>query len=287
MTSAATAVGDKPPRDTFSPTRWLVAAGLVIYGIFIIFPFYWTLNTSLKPSREALAQPPTMVPRDFTTEAYQWLPTGDAADALIDSLVVALGTTILAVVFGAMAGYAFSRWPRETGGEETAFFLLSTRIFPPVAVALPIYFAFDTFGLLDTYWGLILLYLSFGIPLATWLMRSFFNEVPTSYEEAAYLDGYGRFETFVKVTLPLVGPGIVATAILTWLFAWNEFLFAVIIGGDDVKTYPALIPTLAVGFAVDWARITALSVAAMVPPVLAVIFLRNHLVRGMSLGAVK
>jgi multiple sugar transport system permease protein len=168
-----------------------------------------------------------------------------------------------------------------------AFFLLSTRIFPPVAVALPIYFAFDSFGLLDTHIGLILLYLSFGIPLATWLMRSFFNELPRSYEEAAYLDGYGRIETFFRVTLPLVAPGIVATAILTALFSWNEFLFAVIIGGDAVRTYPALIPTLAVGFQVDWSEITALSVAAMVPPVIAVIWLRKHLVRGMSLGAVK
>lgn len=275
------------PRDMFRGVRWLVSLGLVVYGIFIVFPFYWTINTSLKPSTEALAQPPTMVPRDFTTESYSWLPTGEAVDALTDSVVVALGTTVLAVFIGAMAGYALSRWPRETGGEETAFFLLSTRIFPPVAVALPIYFAFDTFGLLDSYQGLILLYLSFGIPLATWLMRSFFNDVPRSYEEAAYLDGYGRFETFVRVTLPLVAPGIVATAILTALFSWNEFLFAVIIGGDAVKTYPALIPTLAVGFQIDWSRITALSVAAMVPPVMAVIFLRKHLVRGMSLGAVR
>jgi multiple sugar transport system permease protein len=267
--------------------RWIVSLGLLVYGLFVVFPFYWTLNTSLKPSAEALAQPPTLVPRDLTGESYAWLTSAQALGSIVDSLVVTVAATILAVVIGAMAGYGFSRWPRETGGEETAFFLLSTRIFPPVAVALPIYFVFDDVGLLDTYAGLVLLYLSFGIPLATWLMRSFFNDVPRSYEEAAYLDGYGRFEAFYKVTLPLVAPGIVATAILTALFSWNEFLFAIIIGGDSVKTYPALIPNLAVGFQIDWARITALSVAAMVPPIVAVIWLRNHLVRGMSLGAVK
>jgi multiple sugar transport system permease protein len=274
-------------RDTFRLARWVVSIGLIVYGIFVIFPFYWTINTSLKPSTEALAQPPTLVPQHFTTKSYAGLTSGAPIDAIKDSLIVTTGATLLAVLFGAMAGYAFSRWPRKTGGDETAFFLLSTRIFPPVAVALPIYFAFDRFGLLDTHIGLILLYLSFGIPLATWLMRSFFNELPRAYEEAAYLDGYGRFETFARVTLPLVTPGLVATAILTALFSWNEFLFAVIIGGEHVRTYPALIPTLAVGFQVDWSAITALSVAAMVPPVVAVIWLRNHLVRGMSLGAVK
>lgn len=276
-----------PRFDSFRLGRWLVSVGLIVYGIFIIFPFYWTINTSLKPSQEALAQPPTLLPKELTTRSYSWLSSGQPLDAIKDSLIVTTGATVLAVLFGAMAGYAFSRWPRKTGGDEMAFFLLSTRIFPPVAVALPIYFAFDSFGLLDTHIGLILLYLSFGIPLATWLMRSFFNELPRSYEEAAYLDGYGRIETFFRVTLPLVAPGIVATAILTALFSWNEFLFAVIIGGDAVRTYPALIPTLAVGFQVDWSEITALSVAAMVPPVIAVIWLRKHLVRGMSLGAVK
>jgi multiple sugar transport system permease protein len=277
----------RPPRDSYRASRWLISIALILYGIFVIFPFYWTINTSLKPSQEALAQPPTLVPKDLTANSYSGLTSGPPINSLTDSLVVTLGATALAVFFGAMAGYALSRWPRQTGGDETAFYLLSTRIFPPVAVALPIYFAFDRFGLLDSYLGLILLYLSFGIPLATWLMRSFFNDVPRSYEDAAYLDGYGRLETFVRVTLPQVGPGIVATAILTALFSWNEFLFAVIIGGDHVRTYPALIPTLATGFQVDWSAITALSVAAMVPPVLAVIWLRRHLVRGMTMGAVK
>ncbi|MGH3518303.1 MAG: carbohydrate ABC transporter permease [Haloechinothrix sp.] len=268
--------------------RTLILVGLGVYALFVAFPLYWAVNTSFKEPSEVLSQPPTFLPEEPTTSGYSWFVGGGTAlPALLDSLTVTFLATIAAVALGTLAGYAFSRYPRQVGGGRLAFWLLSTRIFPPIATALPLFFLYDTLNLLDSHFGLALAYFIFNVPLATWLMRTFFDDVPRSFEEAAYLDGYGRFATFRKVVLPLVQPGLVATTILVALFSWNEFLFALVLGGANVQTVPVLIPQLASGFETQWNQIAVLSLAAMIPPVLAVIFFRDRLTRGMSLGVVK
>lgn len=268
--------------------RHLVLAGLALYALFVAFPLYWTVNTSFKEPAEVFAQPPTFAPDAPTASAYAWLVGGGSAlPALFDSIVVTLLATVSSVALGTLAGYAFSRFPRQVGGDGLAFWLLSTRIFPPIATALPLFFLYDTTNLLGTHLGLAIAYFTFNVPLATWLMRTFFDDVPRSFEDAAYLDGYGRVATFRKVVLPLVQPGLVATTILVALFSWNEFLFALVLGGGDLQTVPVLIPQLASGFETQWNQIAVLSLAAMVPPVVAVIFFRDRLTRGMSLGVVK
>lgn len=268
-----------------TPARGLILLGLGIYALFVAFPLYWAVITSFKPPSEVYSQPPTFVPEDFTLSAYRWVLTGGTAlGALIDTIVVTSIATVAAVGLGTLAGYAFSRYGKQVGGEGLAFWLLSTRIFPPIATALPLFFLYRTVGLLDTWIGLALAYFTFNVPLATWLMRSYFNDVPVSYEEAAYLDGYSRFRTFWKVVLPLVQPGIIATTILVGLFSWNEFLFALVLTGGEVQTVPVLIPQLASGFETQWNQITALSLIAMIPPILVVVFFRDRLMGGLSLG---
>lgn len=261
-------------------------AFLVLYAVFAAFPLYWTINTAFKPLSLISTFPPTLYPRDPTLSAVTWVLTNSrAVSALIDSLVVAIGTTILSVLLGSLAGYAFSRYQRAVDpGGHVSFWLLSTRMFPPVAVLLPMFFIFGVLGLQDSYIGLILLYLTFNLPLAAWLMRDFFDKIPYSFEEAAYVDGYSRFAAFRKVVFPLVRPGLVATAMLSWVFAWNEFIFAYIIAGNDIAPYTTVLPTLISSNQILWNRIMAMALIVAIPPTLILIAFREHIVEGMTLG---
>lgn len=266
--------------------RYVGKAFLAVYFVFAAFPIYWTLNTALKPLGSIGTFPPTFVPQNLTFEPLMWVLTNSrAVSAITNSLIIASGTTILSVALGSLAGYAFSRFADTIDpGQHVSFWLLSTRMFPPIAVVLPIFFIFGAVNLQDTRLGLILLYLTFNLPLATWLMRDFFDKIPYSFEEAAYVDGYSRFEAFRRVVLPLVRPGLVATTMLAWVFAWNEFLFAYIIAGNDVSTYTTIIPTLVVSNQTQWNKIMALAVVVTLPPTLILIAFRDNIIEGMTLG---
>jgi multiple sugar transport system permease protein len=206
---------------------------------------------------------------------------------LVNSVIVSLGATMAALLIGVPAGYAYARRPGKVGGENAAFWILSIRMFPPIAPILPLFFIFRRLNLVDTFPAMILLYLTFNVPLVVWLMRSFFNDVPVEIEEAAIMDGYSRIEAFWKVTLPLVSPGLVATTLLVWVFSWNEFQFALVFARDAVRTYPALIPVLVGGHATLWNQIAALSVMAMIPVIIISLLMQRRLIRGLTLGAVK
>jgi multiple sugar transport system permease protein len=161
-------------------------------------------------------------------------------------------------------------------------------MFPPVAVIIPMFFLFDSMPWgTDSYFSLIVLYLVFNLPLATWLMMVFFRDAPRELEEAAYLDGFTPFRAFFRVTLPLVFPGMISVAMLCWIFAWNEYLFANLLTGTTVKTFPVHIPTFTLGSQSLWNLIMAFSLVAMLPPVILFIILRRYMVRGLSLGVVK
>lgn len=265
-----------------------LTAFLAVVLVVTLFPLYWTINTSFKPAPETVTAIPTFFPDTFTIDGYlDVLFSGGAIENLTNSMIVSTGATILAMVIGVPAGYAYARNPGKVGGKNVAFWILSLRMFPPIAPILPLFFLFRQLNLIDTYTAMLLLYLTFNVPLVVWLMRSFFQDIPEAVEEAALMDGYSRFEAFYKVSLPLVMPGIVATTLLVWVFSWNEFQFALVFTRNATETFPPLIPSLVGGHETLWNQVGALSTLAMLPVIAISLLMQRRLIRGLTLGAVK
>jgi multiple sugar transport system permease protein len=207
---------------------------------------------------------------------------------LLNSLIVGVGSTILAVGLGTFAAYAFSRF-KIAGKEDLLFFILSTRMLPPVVVVIPIYLMYSALGLRDTHAGLILLYTTFNVSFAVWLMKGFIDEIPREYEDAALVDGYTRFQTFIKVVLPQSVTGIAATAVFCLITAWNEFAFALVlteVGGKAVTAPPSITSATGSG-GVDWGKIAAATFVFLLPVAVFTFLMRKHLLRGVTFGAVK
>lgn len=269
--------------------RALLLAFLGLWVLLTLAPFYWQIVTAFKSAAETNLTVPTFWPREFHPENFVAIFADPSNfSALVDSFIIATGNTFLSLFLGTLAGYAFARFPNQAGGENLAFWILSNRMFPPVAILVPMFFLFDStpWGT-DSYLSLIILYLVFNMPLATWLMMVFFRDAPRELEEAAYLDGYTPLKAFFKITLPLVLPGMISVAILCWIFAWNEYLFANLFVGSAVKTFTIVIPTFTHGSQSLWNLQMAFSLIAMIPPVTLFILLRRYMVRGLSLGVVK
>ncbi|MBF2735368.1 MAG: carbohydrate ABC transporter permease [Betaproteobacteria bacterium AqS2] len=269
--------------------RALLWAMLLAWLVVTLFPLYWQLITALKTTEETNRTVPTFWPEEMRFGNFAAVFTESSNfDALVSSFIIATGNTLLSLLLGTMAGYAFARFPRHAGGENLAFWILSNRMFPPVAVIIPMFFLFDAtpWGT-DSHLSLIILYLVFNMPLATWLMMVFFRDAPRELEEAAYLDGYTPLQAFCKVTLPLVIPGMISVAMLCWIFAWNEYLFANLFVGTEVRTFTIVIPTFTHGSQTLWNLQMAFSLIAVIPPVALFILLRRYMVRGLSLGVVK
>ena len=207
---------------------------------------------------------------------------------LLNSIIIGGGSTILAVGLGTLAAYAFSRF-NIAGKDDLLFFILSTRMLPPVVVVIPIYLMYSALGLRDTHFGLILLYTTFNVSFAVWLMKGFIDEIPKEYEDAALVDGYSRFQTFRKVILPQSVTGIAATAVFCLITAWNEFAFALVlteVGGRAVTAPPSI--TSATGSSgMDWGKIAAGTFVFLLPVAVFTFLMRNHLLRGVTFGAVK
>lgn len=277
------------PTDPVSALRTIGLTAFVSTIVVVtLFPLYWTLNTSFKTSEESVRAVPTFFPANFTVEGYlNVLFANGAVDNLINSVVVSLGATALALLVGVPAGYAYARNPGRVGGKNVVFWILSVRMFPPIAPILPLFFIFRELSLIDTFPAMILLYLTFNVPLVVWLMRSFFQDIPRAVEEAALVDGYSRFRAFYRVALPLVMPGLVATTLLVWVFSWNEFQFALVFTRGTTRTFPPLIPTLVGGHETLWNQVAALSTLAMLPVIAISLLMQRRLIRGLTLGAVK
>jgi multiple sugar transport system permease protein len=285
---------------------------VILYAVITLIPLVWIFLTSIKSPPDSISYPPKIV-FSPTLEGYCNLlttrtrqtpeyiaslpePTGTCDEVtrkrnmviagpsnflprFVNSLVIAFGSTFLAVFLGTLAAYGFSRFKIPLA-DDLLFFILSTRMMPPIAVAIPIYLMYRELGLSDTALGMILLYTAVNVSLAVWLLKGFIDEIPREYEEAAMIDGYTRLQAFRKVVLPQATTGIAATAIFCLIFAWNEYAFA-------AQTAPPFIPTIIGEGGQDWPAVAAGTTIFLIPILVFTILLRKQLLRGITFGAVR
>ncbi|HEY3345282.1 MAG TPA: carbohydrate ABC transporter permease [Anaerolineaceae bacterium] len=269
---------------TFGQT--LVYVAVIIAMVLSIAPILYLLITSFKPPELTFSIPPVWIFTPTLKNYTDVVTGGDFFKYFMNSLVVALVTTLIALVLGAFAAYGFARF-RFRGSFWLRMSVLIPQMLPPITIIVPLYVLFNGLKLTDTRTALIVSYLTFTIPLAIWMMIGFFQDVPEDLEESAMIDGCTRFQALFRVSLPLVAPGLAATAILGFLYCWNEFLYAVILTGRDARTLPVTITSFMTNKAILWGRIAASGSLVLIPVLIFALFAQRYLIRGLSKGAVK
>src|SRR5690242_9650951 len=299
---------------------------VVLLTLIYLVPIYWITSTAFKPRGLATTVPPTVLFEPEVTayiklftkrvqmigqvkpEIYDKAPWWEKriydlgeriikdskgnsepsayGSRFINSMIVSVSSTLLAVAMGTLTAYGFSRF-RVPGEQDWLFFILSTRMLPPVVVAIPMFLMYRAVGLVDTHVGLIILYTAFNLSFSVWLMKGFIDEIPKEYEEAALVDGYTRLEAFFKIVLPQSATGIAATAVFCFITAWNEYAFALIMTNRRAQTAPPFIPSQIGSGLPDWTVIAAGTFLFLLPVAIFTFLLRNHLLRGMSFGAIR
>jgi multiple sugar transport system permease protein len=323
-----------PPKIMHYVKEFLFWFVLTVAFIFSIFPLYWMFITSLKPRTDVEMTPPTFIPFvDYqpTLSNYVDVFFKDRAGAgfaevdqeatrtisefpatLTNSIIITTVTTILAVLMGTLTAYTFSRF-RIKGQADMLFFILSTRMLPPVVVLIPIFLMFNQpgelvnnalqnipvpfiqafgesikgFSLRNSYIGITMLYITFGLPFVVWMMKGFFDEIPKEYEEAAMMDGYSRLEAIWKIVLPEAFPAMLATSVFVVITAWNEFVFVLLLNRDHATTVPPFLYSILGYGQVEWGRTAATSILFLIPIIIFTFLARNHLLRGVTFGAVR
>jgi len=252
-----------------------------------VFPVLWGLLTSFKTERDVLAYPPLLI---FTPTLanYREVLFGSSSilPNLVSSLVLTACTTVLTLLLAVPAAYALSRL-RLPAKQASGFYVLATQMLPPVGLIIPYYLVLQRLGLLDSFTGMSAIYLTFSLPFAIWLMVSYFEDVPLEMEEAALLDRAGRLRTLLYVILPQVRGGIAVTTIFVFLNAWNEFLFAVVLGGNKVRLVTVAMFDFVSVEQTQWGRLAAAAMLAMAPVIVLGFAAQRHIVKGLTVGAVK
>jgi len=304
--------------------RVFIALVLVVTIIFLS-PIYWIGSTAFKPRALATSVPPTVFFEPEVTpfvklvtkrvqlrkppekEKYDAAPWWEKAiydggervlrvrnevlqsaysSRFMNSLIVAIVSTLIAVGMGTLTAYGFSRF-KIAGKDDWLFFILSTRMLPPVVVAIPMFLMYRVFGMTDTHIGLIILYTAFNLSFSVWLMKGFMDEIPREYEESALIDGYSRMQAFFKIVLPEAVTGIAATSVFCFIIAWNEYAFALMMTNRRAQTAPPFIPSQVGSGLIDWTTIAAGTVLFLIPVAIFTFVLRNHLLRGVTFGAIR
>lgn len=264
---------------------------LLIALLFFLFPIFWVVITSVKLPGDYMHRPPIFWPDQPTWNHYDAVMKAKGRLALTNSLVIAASATVLSTIVGTLAAYSLARF--NTGGKHFAFWLLSQRMMPPVVMVVPYFLLLRDVGKwnanfgLDTRFALVALYTVFNLPFIIWLMRSYFDGVPPELEESAMVDGSGRLGVFFRITLPLSIPGLIATATFAFIFAWTEFLFAVVLTRTDAVTLPVAVAGFSGSQGSNWGQASALAVVATAPVFALSLLVQRHFVRGLTMGAVR
>ena len=259
-------------------------------ALFFLFPIYWLVATAFKTQAEMFARPPVWWPAQLTFEHFRAILFESSLGRMAwNSVVVSVGSTLLALVTGTMGAYSLSRFRLPWRmNHHLSFWILSTRMFPPIVSILPLFIIFRGMNLVDTKFALILAYGVFNLPFVVWMMKGFFDEVPRELEESALVDGDTHFGAFRRIVLPLVRPGLAATAVFCLIVAWNEFLFALVLTQSDAAlTLPVGIANQVTQYEIRWGAMSAAGVLAAIPLFVFALLVQKHLVRGLSYGAVK
>ena len=279
--------------------KWLQITTYVLLAVWLVialFPLYWMFTLSFKNLRLITTGPFFFPWIDFEPVTLGWsdlLETGQRnrfLTAMRNSLVCAIGSGLLSLVLGSMAGYGLSRFSYKVGiwrNRDISFFFLSQLILPPAAVILPLYILFVESGLYDTLLGLTLLYTVVGLPIVIWIMRDQFNSLPIELEQAALVDGHGALGAFFRIAVPIAAPGMVAAFILVVIFSWNEYLFSAVLTSKSAYTLPLLVATQVSSQGVKFWTMAAVGTATVAPLLVIAIMLERYIVRGLTAGAVK
>jgi multiple sugar transport system permease protein len=273
---------------TSGRTRNLVGEALLLAAIcaFCVFPFYWMVTTSLKTQVVALQSPPAWIFAPTLANYVEVLFEDKVGIALINSIIVAVCTTLLAVALGTPAAYALARFEFR-GKTDLWFWFITNRFVSPVVLAFPVFLIARDLGLRDTHLALILMYLTFTLPIVIWICTDQFRSIPRELDEAALLEGASQWRIFRSICLPLAMPGVAVSSILAFIFSWNELLFAYILAPKNAKTAPAMAVTFMEGYDVPYGKIMATSTLIVIPVLIFALLASKHLVRGLTMGAVK
>jgi len=273
------------PRTRRRPPLLRIAF-LALWVLFVLAPLYWVFVTSIKPSDDYLAVPPVWFPSDptmvhYTAALFAYL----GLTGLINSIIVSVSATVLSVIVGTLMAYSLARF--NTGGQHLSFWVLSQRFLPPIAIILPLFLNYRLLGLQDTHLGLILAYTVFTLPVSVWMMFAYFRQMPRSLEEAALVDGCTRWTAFWRVAVPLAAPGVVAAAVFTFIACWTEFFFALVLTSRNAFTLPTVFRAFLSFQGAQYGEASALAIVSLVPSIILGVLVQKHLVRGLTLGALR
>jgi len=264
----------------------LVYGFLTVASILAAFPLYYTILTSLKIPKDWMAWPPVILPTQITLDNWSWTIWYYGLQPFRNSIIIASLTTVLTVTLGSLAAYGLARFDFR-GRDNLAFWILSLRMFPPIAVVVPYFLMFRALGLIDTHMGLIILYTATNLPFFVYMMREFFLELPKDIEEAAMVDGCSVLSAFRHIVIPLSVPGLVALAVFCYIFSWNEFMLASVLTRSEAVTLPLNVAQMQCTRGIEFGYIAVLGTLSILPAMVLAVAIQKYIVRGLTLGAVK